>query len=306
VAKWVNHLEAQYKGKAGFEDVRVDAAAVMVYQNHQGVPPSTLAMAAAAATADEDAMAQGVLHRKRDGYAATRYGSAEDAAAGAATAAAAAAAGDERGSMTGLDEMDLQFDPAADIDTQQALAAAANKVADAQTLLKNGGILASRCSNTLGDDCSRYMPLRKYPTVYPWGLGARPKGMSEEQEVLLLATRYPSSQFSDNIPFMLHRFNMLQRHSNLNQSFVTLRTSPQLIKEAGGATQADVQLVLDVLKAGGKGDAVQQRLAAASPAAKALLKAYRVTGEVLANRGLCRQPTHATVIAVHHLLQRQH
>jgi hypothetical protein len=107
--------------------------------------------------------------------------------------------------------------------------------------------------------------------------------MSEDKEVLLLATRYPASQFSDNVSFMLNRFNMLQRHSNLNQSYVTLRTSPQLIKEAGGATQADMQLVLDVLKAGGKSDAVQQRLAAASPAAKALLKAYRVTGEDLAS-----------------------
>jgi hypothetical protein len=279
VAKWAKHLAQQYQGKPGFEDVRLDAEAVVVYQHHQGVPPSTLAMAATAETAEEAAMAQGVLHGKRDGYAATRYGSAEDAAAGAATASATAAAGEERCSMTGLDDMELQFDPAADIDTQQALAAAANKYTDAQTLLKNGGILASKCSNTIGDDCSRYMPLRRFPTVYPWGLGARPKGMSEDKEVLLLATRYPASQFSDNVSFMLNRFNMLQRHSNLNQSYVTLRTSPQLIKEAGGATQADMQLVLDVLKAGGKSDEVQQRLAAASPAAKALLKAYRVTGE---------------------------
>jgi hypothetical protein len=58
--------------------------------------------------------------------------------------------------------------------------------------------------------------------------------MSEEQEVLLLATRYPSSQFSDNIPFMLHRFNMLQRHSwmvyltpKIERIISLLSTSPE-------------------------------------------------------------------------------
>jgi hypothetical protein len=133
------------------------------------------------------------------------------------------------------------------------------------------------CHDPAFSDYSPHHLLLLHPESFPHGTGACPAGMSFDRYVRVLISRHPREQFAGNVPLLLHvlhAFNILQRHKSNSSTHVTLRASPHLVAEAGAATPPDIEVVLKVLQAGGKGPAVQALLGTATPAARTLRRAY--------------------------------
>lgn len=279
VAAWAQHLATAWADQPYASQVSLSDANLQVYGSNNGVPQAIIDAAAAPSTDEEAMEVQQLLAGDRQGYASTRTGSSE-----AAAAAAAAAADDMQcptGTMTGLDDFELQLNLTPATEQMQQMAAAAQAVPNAVELLKKGGVLAS-CSGKASAgicDFDAHWPLLVHPGSFPHGVGQCPKGMSLEHWTKLLLSRYPYEQFAGNVPFMLHMFNILQRHQTLLHTKITLSSNRQAMDTVGSALPADVELVLSFIKAGGKGPVADRFYASASPAAKAMLQAYRVTGE---------------------------
>jgi hypothetical protein len=145
-----------------------------------------------------------------------------------------------RAHMEGLDEVDLQINPAAALDSVAALQ-------NTGALLKGTGVLASVAGTTKPyDDYSIYWPVLAHPDAYPWGTGYCPPGMNNETYVQLLLNRNLREQFAQNCAWQGSMFNIMQRHNVNAQSKVTLRMSPHLLTAAGNCSEADVQSVLKV------------------------------------------------------------
>ncbi len=107
VLAWVRHLASVYP------DVEVDDATVRLYENLNG-PPEVLVQATIfPTTAEEAAELQRQYVGDRDGYAQTRHGSEEEAAAEDEADARAAGERTEaqlgRGAMAGLHDMELHI-----------------------------------------------------------------------------------------------------------------------------------------------------------------------------------------------------
>jgi hypothetical protein len=299
------------------DEVHFSEANLRVYGDGTGVPKAVVGAAVAPESDAEAAELQSLLAGNRQGYASTRVGSAEAVAAAAEgdnipRAADGAEAGDNDASdreeqapstMTGIDEFEVQINTSPEMERMQQLAAAmqpanpaaptavppavpANPPAAPQPehgpqLLQPGATLASRSgrpNNTISD-YKPHWPLLVHPGSFPHGEGGCPKGMSMAHWVQLLLTRYPHKQFAGNVPFTLHMFNVLQRHDVNSKTNVTLMQAPRVLEQAGPATAADLDMLLAFLQAGGKGPVAEQFYTTASPAAKAMLKAYRITGE---------------------------
>jgi hypothetical protein len=145
-----------------------------------------------------------------------------------------------RAHMEGLDEVDLQINPAAALDSVTALQ-------NTGALLKGTGVLAAVAgTNKPYDDYSIYWPVLAHPDAYPWGTGYCPPSMSNEIYVQLLLNRNLREQFAQNCAWQGTMFNIMQRHNVNAQTKVTLRMSPHLLMAAGNCSEADVQSVLKV------------------------------------------------------------
>lgn len=85
IIQWAHHLAPIYRSSPQFQNLQLDTAALAAYHNIDGVPESCLNTLAAPETQQE---ADHLVHRflgDRQGYAATRTGSAEEAAIGMVT-----------------------------------------------------------------------------------------------------------------------------------------------------------------------------------------------------------------------------
>jgi hypothetical protein len=143
-----------------------------------------------------------------------------------------------RSHMEGLDEVDLQINPAAALDSIAALQ-------NTGALLQGTGVLAAVAGTTKPyDDYSIYWPILAHPDAYPWGTGYCPPGMSNKTYVQLLLTRNQREQFAQNCAWQGSMFNIMQRHNVNAQTKVTLRMSPHLLSAAGNCSEVDIQAVL--------------------------------------------------------------
>jgi hypothetical protein len=276
IAAWSHHLDAVWSTKPYADEVHFSEANLKVYQGCVGVPDVFLQASAAPQTQAEAAKLQSMLTGNRSGYASTRYGSAEDAfAADGGINAAASSQGSEDsnpsmeheiGSMTGIDDYEVQINTSPGIEQMQQLAAALQPTtagddsiaqtqqSNVQPLLTHGATLVSvsgRVNSTISD-YKPHWPLLVHPGTFPHGEGGCPKGMSMAHWVRLLLSRHPHEQYAGNIPFCLHMFNVLQRHDVNCKTNISLVQAPRVLEQAGHATVADLDLVLTFLKAGGR------------------------------------------------------
>lgn len=277
IAKWARHLGNVWSDKPYTRFVTQSEANLLVYENLTGVPHSIIATAAAAANAEEAAELRAMLAAERTGYAATRHGSTEEAAAAAAVEDSETAEPEPIGSMTGIDEFEVQIATTQAVEQSQLLQAAAQAAPTPTAVLANGGKLVSCTGHpTEGfGDYSPFWPLLVHPECFPHGVGHKPDGMSLKHWVQLLLAR---KGFADNVPFTLHMFDILQRHETNTQTYGSLRSNSAAVDAAGAASVSDMAAVLEVLQAGGRGNVAQRFAETASPAAKAMLRAYRATG----------------------------
>jgi hypothetical protein len=298
IAAWAQHLQAVWQTKSYKDEVHFSEAYLQVYGSITGVPDVILGAADSPQTEEEAAELQSLLSSDRQGYASTRVGSAEEAAAGAdqggGSAADTGSAG-QTNTMTGIDDFELQINTAPEMEQMQQLAAAMPSEPQPSTteqpaqgqqpsgvqVLQEGATLAT-CSGRPNNIINDYKPhwfLLVHPGSFPNGEGGCPKGMSLGHWAQLLLSRHPYQQFAGNVPLMLHIFNVIQRHEVNCKTNVTLMQSPRVLDLAGPATAQDLDFVVAFLRAGGKGPITQRFYTTATPAAKALLSAYRITGE---------------------------
>jgi hypothetical protein len=282
-------LAARYASIPEYRHMQLaDSGVLAAYASLDGVPESLVQYAAAPATEEESQAMHETLLGEREGYAATRIGSAEDPSTYIDTSPPAQHAFNQGDSvlvtlspgvikpaiiiscaaaatnytirvfgtpqlrevpasmllpnvshMEGLDEVDLQINPAAALDSIAALQ-------NTGALLSGTGVIASVAGTTKPyDDYSIYWPVFAHPEAYPWGTGYCPAGMSNETYTQLLLARNLREQFSQNCGWQGSMFNIMQRHNVNAQTKVTLKTSPHLLAAAGTCSEADVQGVLE-------------------------------------------------------------
>ena len=313
IAAWAQHLQAVWQTKSYKDEVHFSEANLQVYGSITGVLDVILGAADSPQTEEEAAELQSLLSSDRQGYASTRVGSAEAAAAEAdqgGSSAADTGSASQINIMTGIDDFELQINTAPEMEQMQQLAAAMSSEPQPSTteqpaqgqqpsgvqMLQEGATLAT-CSGRPNNTINDYKPhwfLLVHPGSFPNGEGGCPKGMSLGHWAQLLLSRHPYQQFAGNVPLMLHIFNVIQRHEVNCKTNVTLMQSPCVLDMAGPATAQDLDFVVAFLRAGGKGPIAQRFYTTATPAAKALLSAYRITGEgwvkYIRVHGLCCLP----------------
>jgi Helitron helicase-like domain at N-terminus len=168
--------------------------------------------------------------------------------------------------MEGVDRFELEYD-------------ASQPPVSPVDLLRQGGVLVS-CTEggPLADDYAAHGSewlRRVHVATYPMGTGLCPKGMSFRSYLSLLVRRYPRQQHC-NPYFILHAFDIMQRHESNQEAFNQLRMTPGDLAEVATLSKEQVERVVQLVQRSAKPRPqiyaeVQQML----PAQQKLYRAYQ-------------------------------
>ena len=137
--------------------------------------------------------------------------------------------------MDGIDEVETQMDP-------NTMVPDAKTAANASSSLHASGVLISAVpkSSPLNDYDALWM-VHAHPSVFPYGTGGCPNGMSFIKWFRGLINRYPCQQYAQNVGMLTDGFNIWQRHEAYKQASVVVRTAPHMAACINSLTQEEVR-----------------------------------------------------------------
>lgn len=277
---WARHTENVLRDCPA---IRLDENALQAYETINEVPDSVAEAVQATSSEAEAEHAWHAVRKRRAGYAATRYGSAIEEAA--ATTDDPAERTDEE-FMRGLDDIEMELPSTQSAGGIEALVAGIRngnsgdeneQRAGAADILRDGGVLAVSTSNSspFSDYDKRWGPL-VHVMAFPNGTGQCPeKGMSLETWFRHKLRRYPRRSNGQQVAFILDFFNIIQRHQVNTQVSIQMRLSPQLFRDLQTITDEEVILCARIAGSGMRGRNLANALNSATPAVRALFKAFR-------------------------------
>jgi hypothetical protein len=121
----------------------------------------------------------------------------------------------------GIDESEVHVDPSDNINVEETIRRAA-------VYLNRPGLIVNSIprSQDIIDDYSPVWFPGTHPSVFPHGVGTRPKGVSEERWATGVINRYPVEQFARNTGFISDLFNVTQRHQVFTNAWLAFRFNP--------------------------------------------------------------------------------
>ena len=114
-----------------------------------------------------------------------------------------------------------------------------------------------------------------HPEAFPNATGFRPKGMTEETWVQLLLRRYRPPGFTELPLLTADLINVLQRHQVNRWTDIKLRMTPQMLQRVGRMDRQVLVDVLDALKAGKTGRALDLAMEGKGDDVKDLVKCFK-------------------------------
>lgn len=114
-----------------------------------------------------------------------------------------------------------------------------------------------------------------HPSMFPWGIGARPASMTPKMYVRCLAERYPLEQFAHNVGFNFDAFNQITRHDvNLHANLI-LKQTPGLARKIRKISTKDADMAIDAMSL--SGSRLSKKLSNMTDAAKTYVNTMKRT-----------------------------
>lgn len=189
--------------------------------------------------------------------------------------------------MRGIDEVDMQLPTEGYVNgtTHDRISQLMNIPATENARVLNArGVLGLALSNpkAIASDYSSEWWSGVHFTMFPYGDTPRPAKMSEDEYFRILLWRYPAAQFQQNIPFLMDRFDIKQRHLVNTKSRIALNGSARLGTDLTHISEADAQTLCRIVGTGTSREARQGLLREANATVRAFYKSINCTaGDVL-------------------------
>ena len=286
---WARHLRDAYAAQDHLRNFTLANDAVLgAYSTVSGAPlPQVTDNTTFWSDAPVAAAMSSAFMGGRDGYAKQRYGSdadpsRPDAADAEEDAPPARRARMEAGDMQGLDSADRVLsvsDPTGEAldDVAAEMRQSGRGLVD---ILSNGGrLLSSTTNGRPANDYKSEFWFGAHPTVFPWGVGGKPDGMSLEHWLRLLLNRYPRSQFAMDTGFQFDARDVMARHEVRRQASIQMTMTPDMVRAAQDLDEGQLQIAAEFVKYERRGPEWRAALAAAPPGVQAVVKSAETAGQ---------------------------